>query len=348
VKDVHDRLERLVGTSPRSDAHSVFERAFLHAKHIRRTRTQRKLAAFSSVVAIIAVTAVVAINGQSDRHGLSIEATATSTTTPSRRPTQYQVDAMIEQSKPAAPTLCIRPAYVASALTAVLPAPQPQPPTCSGPPIRGWDWTQLDGTHTSGKSIWGDYRVVGTYDGRTFTLTRKAAPTRLNGAPRYVTVKNPCPTPTGGWLVNNPSRFSLDDLKAMNAAALSQPDYAGMWTDTTTPVNGRLNLFPEQVLTFAFTGSPTQHRAQLTALWGGPLCVIQHAHTRRELDQIVTALEGPTGQRLGLQVIQATQDEIHGRVNVTTITVTPTMQHALDNRYGSGAVRLTPTLVPVG
>jgi hypothetical protein len=51
------------------------------------------------------------------------------------------------------------------------------PPQCEGPVIAGWDWDAVDDEDTASGVTWGEYDVVGTWDGTTFTLTRPATPT---------------------------------------------------------------------------------------------------------------------------------------------------------------------------
>ena len=241
MNDVRDLIERLVDTPLRSDPHRVFEQALLDAERVRRRRTQRRVAALSGAALFVAVAAVFAIRGQSDRHGLTVEATATSSTHPSTRPTQYEVDALVEQSKRAAPILCIT--TIPRALPGFVGPSHvngPPPPACDGPPISGWDWTGLTGTQTSGHNIWGDFHVVGTYDGKTFTLTRQPVATQLGGPVPPVLITTPCPAPKGGWVVTNPSRLTLTGFTAVDAAANAQPDLAGIWNDNTTPVNGHV------------------------------------------------------------------------------------------------------------
>lgn len=45
------------------------------------------------------------------------------------------------------------------------------PPQCTGIPLVGWEWTDIDGSEASGDTRWGAYAVEGTYDGATFTVT---------------------------------------------------------------------------------------------------------------------------------------------------------------------------------
>ncbi|OUE18097.1 hypothetical protein BFL34_02850 [Clavibacter michiganensis] len=66
------------------------------------------------------------------------------------------------------------------------------PPLCGGPVIAGWDWDAVDDEETVSGVTWGDYDVVGTWDGTTFTLTRPpAAPTRPGVADGYTPWPDP-------------------------------------------------------------------------------------------------------------------------------------------------------------
>jgi hypothetical protein len=47
------------------------------------------------------------------------------------------------------------------------------PPQCSGKPIVGWDWNDVDGETSASGTTWGEYHVVGTWDGEQLTLTEK-------------------------------------------------------------------------------------------------------------------------------------------------------------------------------
>jgi hypothetical protein len=47
------------------------------------------------------------------------------------------------------------------------------PPQCSGKPIVGWDWDDVEGEESASGTTWGVYRVVGTWDGEQLTLTER-------------------------------------------------------------------------------------------------------------------------------------------------------------------------------
>jgi hypothetical protein len=46
------------------------------------------------------------------------------------------------------------------------------PPLCTGPPLRGWDWSVADGEKTVANVTYGDFVVHGTWDGTSFIVTR--------------------------------------------------------------------------------------------------------------------------------------------------------------------------------
>ena len=45
------------------------------------------------------------------------------------------------------------------------------PPQCGDVLISNWDWDAVEGEERLSGSTWGDFHVVGTYDGETFTVT---------------------------------------------------------------------------------------------------------------------------------------------------------------------------------
>lgn len=62
------------------------------------------------------------------------------------------------------------------------------PPQCSGAEVLGWSWESVEHESASG-TTWGEYTVVGTWDGESFTLTEeptRAEQLRLEGNPQSV------------------------------------------------------------------------------------------------------------------------------------------------------------------
>src|SRR5688572_15691269 len=80
---------------------------------------------------------------------------------------RYEGSGTVLDKKGVGPQLCL--GAVASSL----------PPQCGGIPLVGWDWGKVEGEQTAGETTWGEYRVVGTFDGTRLT------PTEPPGAPQY-------------------------------------------------------------------------------------------------------------------------------------------------------------------
>jgi hypothetical protein len=70
------------------------------------------------------------------------------------------------------------------------------PPVCGGPPTIGWDWGQVEGEESQSGSTWGDYEVVGTWDGTSFSLTR--TPVAYDPRAASTPIPDPIPDPTPG------------------------------------------------------------------------------------------------------------------------------------------------------
>jgi hypothetical protein len=201
---------------------------------------------------------------------------------------------------------------------------------------------------------WGEFHLVGTYDGERFTLTEPPGPPRPVGSratasvprPRFST---PCPPPPGGWAIRDPNRLSNDDARAMDAAAHAAPDFAGTWVDMSITVARHRDTPAEQLYDFGFTGDLERHRADLQALWGGPIRVTQLPRTDAELRRIVNELrlDPALARSLGLRVLMALPLNTEGRVWVQALLADDAHQRAVDRRYGRGVVQLSSTLQPV-
>jgi hypothetical protein len=253
-------------------------------------------------------------------------------------PKQYAVDATVLQRSPNPPELC-----VGGVLTS-------RPPQCSGATIVGLDWATVPGAETVAGVTWGEYHVVGTYDDASYTFTLTQPLTSATQHPQPVSAHKfdaPCSAPPGGWGIVNKSKVTLADYQAMTATVPTEPGYAGMWLDSSTPVDGRVVPLTNQVITFAFTGNLAEHRSQIAAMWGGPICVIQHTRSRAQLDSIAQRVQGPISSELGLRVVSgAVVDDVANTVTIDVMIAPPGAQHELDKRVGVGVVRLHQVLTP--
>jgi hypothetical protein len=225
------------------------------------------------------------------------------------------------------------------------------PPQCSGVPLKGWDWAQVDGEESASGTTWGSYRVTGRYDGQTLTVT--SPPTGPSSSDSPQTHRDPfgtpCPVPEGGWQVVGPGPVGQEGSQAAHELARQAPDFAGLWIDQPTPGEDPEAgpPPPEQVvLNAAFTGHLERHEAELRRVWAGPLCVSRLPRTYTELVAISDELvAGGVARELGLEPLFGSTNEPRGVVELGVVAFTAEQQAAVEERYGD-AVELTAGLQP--
>lgn len=221
------------------------------------------------------------------------------------------------------------------------------PPQCGDVPITNWSWEDVEGEERMSGVIWGRYHVVGTYDGEVFTVT-ETGPPWPPPASRDDEIVTPCPEPEGGWTSSDPSRASESDVEAAAPGIRAEPDHAGMWIDhlgdppTEAPADSG-----DVILIAAFTGDLERHRAEISEVWGGPLCVVELERTLAELERIQRELHDWATTELGLHFLSWSPAESRNRVEATVVLAGEDDQAALDERYGPGTVVLESALVPL-
>lgn len=217
------------------------------------------------------------------------------------------------------------------------------PPQCGGPPIVGWDWAAIEGEQRAGDTTWGEFHVVGDFDGRMFTLAGPPGPPQ-RAAPWVSTT--PCARPAGGWERPDLGRASFAALEATQRAVQGMPGFVGMWLhDPEPPTDGAQDM-TKVVLNVAFTGDAAGHTAALRERWGGALCVVQRGHSGAELARIQGAAQA-TVEELGLEWTSSGVDERRGVVEIAVLYADAAAQAEVDRRHGAGVVVLTSRLRPV-
>ncbi len=214
------------------------------------------------------------------------------------------------------------------------------PPQCHGPAVHGFDWASVD-HDAAGDVRWGTYHLLGTWDGTSFSLTGQPGAPRPAEDHSPVDFSPPCPEPEGGWPT---ATVTFEQWQAFRTALQEPADFASTWVDQRTNVAdpGR------DVVTVAYTGDPEAHRAALEAIWPGPLCVVQVPHTLRELQVIGEEMSNQaTADELGVSLVSSSIDEVHGVVELRVMVAEPEVQSLLDERYGTGVVRLEGAMRPV-
>ena len=247
---------------------------------------------------------------------------------------QYEASGLVLDKEGVGPRLCLDGVFLSN------------PPQCGGIPLVGWDWAKAKGETTLRGTTWGEYRVVGTYDGKRLT------PTEPPGPPRYrkgyqSTFDTPCREPTGGWARPDPMKTTQADLIKVNEAAQKVPDFAGLWLTNIVPLPPKADHqdLKEVVVNVTFTGDLARRRAELRKVWGGVLCVAQQKHSLAELMAIRIRAEAMI-RELGLGRQGSDLDLIRGKILVDVTTMTAEQQAQLDEKFGEVLV-VTALLRPV-
>jgi len=228
------------------------------------------------------------------------------------------------------------------------------PPQCGGVLLANWDWEAVDGEERAAGASWGEYRVVGTYDGEVFTVT-EVGPSVSHAGSSGDDFMTPCPEPDGGWAVVDANKASEADFDAAAAAAGREPDSVAVWVDYVGDFRPEEmeqmeeEGLPLQILNAAFSGDVERHEAELRDLWGGPLCVSEReGATAEELDAIRAEAEAAVNGDLGLEFLWSSSSEVAGTIEIgVVVDVDGSAQATLDERFGSGVVLLVPGLRPV-
>ena len=225
------------------------------------------------------------------------------------------------------------------------------PPQCGGPDITNWDWSEVESESASG-TTWGDYTVVGTYDGTAFTLTSPPSPPDEREPGPEFNLGTPCEEPDGGWAVVDESTATDEAMNAAIGYANEQSDLAGVWLDQSIneelaeasddEIEGIANDPRRLVLNVSFIADVERHEAELRQIWGGALCVVVAERSEDELLAIQQELHEDYEGLLSSGV-----DSMSGQVTALVIVDDGSLQAELDERYGAGVVTLTSALQPV-
>ena len=232
------------------------------------------------------------------------------------------------------------------------------PPQCgAGIPLAGWAWAAHEGSYeTEGDVRYGEYVLVGTFDGTTLTVTGTLDPDqspRPEPASPFVT---PCPEPAGGWVPSDPARSGERSLRELQRMAQQRDDFALLWVDqsinpaydqmaTASPgleIEQQMNDPRLEIVNIQVTGDPMAADTEFRSVWGGSLCVTKVRHTETEL----LAIQRETTDLPGFQGSSGVTIENRGELSVTYDD--GSYQRWVDAMYGAGTVVVVSLLTPVG
>ena len=227
------------------------------------------------------------------------------------------------------------------------------PPQCGDVPVAGWSWDAVTGEESVGGTTWGEFHVVGTFDGETFTLV-ETGPVRpgLEPAPDDAGFEPPCPEPEGGWIVTNPETTTQEHVRQAAAYARRQPEYVASWVhhleDPDALEPGEYEEDIPVVYVAIFTAAAERHEGALAERWDGPLCVVERdVPSAREASRIRARAEASL-EELGLSMLWSDEGGVAEAAAIGVVADPDGAgQAALDARFGPGVVRLVPELRPV-
>jgi hypothetical protein len=238
------------------------------------------------------------------------------------------------------------------------------PPLCDGPAVAAWDWDDHPGARAAGGARWGEFDLVGTWDGTTFTVSEAEAvepvddltdrPGGSGGEDDLFAT--PCEEPEGGWAVVDPATTSNAARGRAARVAEGLPGYGLLWADQSINPrwqdhqDGDWSLEVQQamndpaltILNVGVTADLAGAETAVREVWGGPLCVSRVANTFERLREVARELQDLPGS-LGAQF-----GTISNRVDLPVVHDDGSIQAWADEEYGSGVVEVTSALTPVG
>ncbi|HTF08298.1 MAG TPA: hypothetical protein VK659_09015, partial [Asanoa sp.] len=179
--------------------------------------------------------------------------------------------------------------------------------------------------------------LVGTYDGKRFTLTEPPGYPYPHPSGPVDDFRSPCSPPAGGWQVIDDATATEAALQEAIALASSLPGGAGVWIDQ----NGGENDPKKLVLNARFIDDLPGNEARLRDLWGGALCVSPATRTTADLTRVQAELATLPG------VLSTGIDTLANQVTAEVYVATDARRQELAARYGPDTVVLTGFLEPV-
>lgn len=236
------------------------------------------------------------------------------------------------------------------------------PPQCSGPAVADWDWAEHPDAEPVGGVTWGEYTMVGAWDGTTFTPSeaRETTPQDWPVEDTQELFASRCEEPEGGWVPVDPATTTDDALSAAHRVAEKLPGYAISWGDQSinphwqetqdlhesggTPsleVQQVMNDPAYTILNVGVTDDLAGAEAAVREVWGGPLCVTRFDNTNVRLREVAKDLRKLPGS------LNSGYGSISNTVEISVIHDDGSIQAWADEEYGEGVVTVTSALQPV-
>ena len=288
-------------------------------------------------IACIGLVLLAAGCGAAERVAEHGPADTGSAATAPRASVLYAANTTVLEDERHGPSLC---------LGAIL---QSLPPQCGDVPVTNWDWGGAQGEESFRGTTWGEYHVVGTYEGEAFTIVDVGPPTPDPYAETDDETFVPaCEPPSGGWQ-EGMGRRSDADAGTVEAWASRRPNYVASWvTYLAEPTEASDEVSLPVLYNVIVNEDAASMEAGIRKRWDGPLCVVERdAPPLREARRTRAAAERLLAG-LGLQILGSDEGNPAQAARIQVVADPGgSGQAALDDRFGPGLVVVEPVLRPV-
>ena len=243
----------------------------------------------------------------------------------------YEVNTTVLEDRTHGPMLC---------LSGIL---ESLPPQCGNVLIANWNWQAVSGEERLSRTTWGNYHLLGSYDGSTFTLTAVGPYEEDTPGPTDSVFSSPCPEPSGGW--SGLEQATQEDARQAAAYARSQPDYVTSWVTHLEPAQAE---FGPVIVNAVFTGDRGGQRGRDAEGVGRRSSASSSARFPQPMTSPVSARRPrPAWTTWASPMLWSAGPGVEPIIEIgVVVDVEGKGQAALDARYGAGVVRLIPALKP--
>ena len=156
------------------------------------------------------------------------------------------------------------------------------------------------------------------------------------------------PPQCGEVPVTNWDWTSVDGEETLGGTTMGNYHVTGTYDGTNFTLTETPRLAVSEPTSPSDLQTPCQEPSEAQPRRDGRQCLTQVERSRAELLAITSEVTTEVAEELGLFVLSAEDDEVHNRVLLTAVLVTPDQQRSLDERYGPGVVVAESRLRPIG
>ena len=217
------------------------------------------------------------------------------------------------------------------------------PPQCQGIPLVGLDWAAVADRQTASGVTWGQVKVVGTYDGQTFTLTEPPAVPTFSIEPDNGTGATPFPQ-----LCDDPYRGGEEGFVPQSAEDMATREAFGAFVEGYEGYVGSWLSDGVASYNVLVRGDPEEAWADFRQEWPGGLCVEQRSEAASAATLLQAQKSLPDAGVEGLQTSSPSMDGVlEVGVLVADQVTTDAVLEAVSGLLTAEQVEITGSLTPV-